>query len=76
MLDMNRLMDGLKNNRLVQDAREKFESSPGATLIGAAAIITSVAKLIEAVGSARGSFAYAKGETRRTKAAKASARKK
>jgi hypothetical protein len=70
MFNVSKLIDDIRHNPLVQKVQTSFEDSPGSTLIGAAAVIGSVAKLIQAVGSARGSFAYAQGEKRRSKTAK------
>jgi hypothetical protein len=70
MFDTKKLFNEIKSNPLVQKVQTSFEDNPASTLVGVAAVIGSVAKLISAVGGARGSFAYAQGEKRRAKAAK------
>lgn len=60
----------IKNSKFVQNLKHTAEENPVVVLMAAAAVITATAKLVDAVGHAKGSSAYAKDVARRLKKAK------
>lgn len=56
--------------KFVANLKRNVEENPMLTLATGAAVLTATAKIITAVGNARGSNAYAKDVKRRVKAAK------
>jgi hypothetical protein len=53
--------------KFVENLKQNAQENPMLTLAAAAAVITATAKLIDAVGHAQGSRAYAKDVNRRVK---------
>lgn len=53
-------LNKIKNSKFVQNLKRTAEENPIIVLAAAAALITATAKLVDAVGHAKGSSAYAK----------------
>lgn len=61
------LFDRVKNSGFVQTIKTNWEQNPAAVLLGAAAVITATAKLVDTVSSIPSKRAYAKEATMRAK---------
>lgn len=53
-------MENIKNSKFTQNLKRQAEENPIIVMAAAAALITAVAKLIDASGHAAGSRAYAR----------------
>lgn len=53
-------MDRMKSSQFVRNLKQNLEENPIPTILAVAAVLAGAAKIIDAVGHARGSSAYAR----------------